>query len=247
MILVDPRIGSAHLIEPLRKRLNCKVKGQRLNGGDLCFMGNGPDGEMAIGIELKEIRDFLGSMRSGRLAGDQIVKMSQDYQMSFVIIQGLWRPGRTGLLEVWRGGKFQTLDLAAKGSGLHKCFHYAEPFKHLVSLSVVKNIIVLRSSNVEETIWQIIHLYEWFQKPWDHHRSTDPIKLQTEVVFHRISLLRKIASVLPGIGWTRSAAVEKAFISVFHMVNAPVESWEAIQGIGPKLARSVWTAIREHV
>jgi ERCC4-type nuclease len=246
-IIVDPRVGSKHMIEPLRRRVMCRVKLAKpmLNSGDVCFSGNGPTGEVMIGIEIKKLRDFLGSMRSDRMAGDQIVKMSEDYAMVFVIVEGLWKPGPNDALMARRGKDWQPLDLAAKESGGGGGFKYGEMFKHMVSLNLRKNVMLLVSHSEDETATQIAHLYAWFQRDWDAHNSTDPVKLQCEVTFARVSLLRKMAAELPGIGWTRSKTVERAFISVQQMVNASVEQWESLDGIGAKTARRVWSALRE--
>jgi len=247
MILVDPRVGSKHLLDPLNLKVNCTVKGSRLHSADVCFEGNGPDGPIAIGIELKKLRDMLGSMRSERLAGDQVVKMAHDYEMCFIIIEGIWKPNSwNDDLMTMMGRVMRPLNLSA-GTGTRKpiTFKYGELFKHIISLSVLKNVIVLWSSGPVETVAQIAHLYAWWQRDWEAHRSTDPIKLQTEVTFTNVSLLRKMAAELPGIGWVRSKEVEKAFISVFHMVNASQEEWQKIPGIGRGTANKAWKVLRE--
>lgn len=256
-ILVDPRAGKTNrmsssehldkLVKLLQARVTTKVKVARppLSAGDFCFLGNGPTGDVAVGVELKEVRDFLGSMRTDRLAGDQIRSMSQIYDFSYVLIYGLWKPAANDDMLTIQGSKWVSLSLAAKGQMNH--FKYGELFRHVLSLEILKNVMVLRAGSVEEAMAQIGHLYAWWQRDWDAHRSTDPVKLQTEVVFARISLLRKMAAELPGIGWTRSKAVESAFMSVHAMVNAPVEAWESIEGIGPTIARRVWKALRDRV
>ncbi len=54
MIVIDPRTGSRELFEPIRKRVNGDVVYARppLHSGDVAFMGEGPDGECTIGVEL---------------------------------------------------------------------------------------------------------------------------------------------------------------------------------------------------
>lgn len=251
MILVDPRVGRKNgqtsaerldtIVNSLRRKVNCTVRGAkpRLNSGDFAFEGNGPDGSMMIGVEWKTVGDACGSMRTDRLAADQLKAMSDDYGMSFVVLQGLWRPGNNGVLMTIKGHEWKPLTLAAKS------FQYSELFKYLISMSVKKNVVVFRSMTEDETLCMIAELYRWWQTPWDKHRSMDPIKTQTELTFTRVSLLRKIAAELPGIGWTRSLAVDKAFISVQQMVSASVEQWESVEGIGPTMARRVHKALRE--
>lgn len=251
MILVDPRIGKkngqtsgerlTHIVSTLKSRLNCPVRGAkpRLDAGDFAFEGSGPDGNITIGVEWKTVGDACTSMRSDRLAADQIKGMSDLYGMSFVIVQGIWRHGRGGVIEVRYGKTWKPLNLATKS------FQYSELFKFMVSLSVKKNVVVIRTTTEDETLWALSYLYQWWQTPWDKHRSTDPIKTQTELCFTRVSLLRKMAAELPGIGWTRSIAVERAFLTVHHMVNADVAQWESIDGIGSKTAQKVYQLLRE--
>src|SRR5713226_5977932 len=137
MILVDNRVGSNHLVEPLRKRLHCDVVEEHLDSGDVAFEGFGPalaakDGgsTIRVGIELKVLGDMLGSMRSERFAGSQLVCMSEDYDISILIIQGHWQPGESGqLLTLTRNG-WKIMDLS-RGSSVSNCFQYAELFKHV--------------------------------------------------------------------------------------------------------------------
>ena len=54
-----------------------------------------------------------------------------------------------------------------------------------------------------------------------------------------VSLVRRVAKELPGIGWERSLLVEETFDSVRTMVNAPLEEWLEIEGIGKGIATKV--------
>ena len=250
MIIIDSRIGSKHLLEPIKSRVHCPVTLATLEGGDVAFEGNGPNGlGYTIGIELKQLEDMLGSMRSGRLAGDQLHKMSADYDMCYLIVQGQYRPDERGNITVQRRRNGRTewtvLDLAANHEKASVCFRYSELDKFIVSLEMKKNVVVVRSTTVMETVWQIINRYNWWQKAWEAHDSTDPIKTQAQMVFSKVSLLRDMASRLPGIGWTRSKEVEKTFRSIHHMVNAPVEMWLAVEGVGEKTAHNVWNELRK--
>jgi ERCC4-type nuclease len=247
MILCDPRIGSKDLVGPIQKHVNCEVRlaKPQLNSGDICFSGNGPAGaakdggsDLLIGIELKTVTDFIASARSSRLAGFQLVNMAEDYDVCYLLIEGSIRPAKSGVLLTLTRGGWKPVLLAAKG------VMYSEVFKHCLSLSILKNVIVLRSSSREETIQQIACTYQWWQREYDSHQSTEGIKLQSQLSLTRVSLLRKIASEIPGIGFTKSAAVEKAFISVSHMLNADVETWAEIPGIGERLATRIWTDLR---
>lgn len=255
MILVDPRVGERNnvprserleaIIKSLRTKVRSKVKeaSPMLSGGDFYFEGNGPEGPgFRVGIEWKTLSDFLGSMRSGRLS-EELKSMNRICDLSFVITQGIWRVDRTGALVTLSGRDWRPVT-----AGTKECFRYAEMFKHWVSMCVKKNVMVLHSANEEETMWMVAHLHDWFQVDWDEHNSTDPIKVQTEVTFTKVTLVRQLAAVLPGIGWKRSREVEKEFMHedepVVAMVTAPIERWKSIEGIGDKTARRIWKALR---
>lgn len=53
-----------------------------------------------------------------------------------------------------------------------------------------------------------------------------------------LTLVRRAACLLDGISWLKSADVDKAFPSVFHMCSATEEEWLAIPGIGSILAKN---------
>jgi len=59
----------------------------------------------------------------------------------------------------------------------------------------------------------------------------------------RPTVTRRIAALLPHIGWTKSQLVEKRFGTVYNMVHAAEHEWLDIEGIGPKIARDVQIAI----
>ncbi len=56
-------------------------------------------------------------------------------------------------------------------------------------------------------------------------------------------MLRRVAKELPGIGWERSLAVEKHFVSVLAMMLAKSPEWEKVDGIGKTLAQKIVKAI----
>lgn len=247
MIYIDPRQGSGELLEPIKARVNGQAQLCQMEGGDFAFEGNGPNGVVSIGIERKMIGDMLSSMRSGRYAGDQLVKMGSLFDVVYLIVEGLYRPSTDGMLETFSHGTWQDLNLATKDQkshGAHRVFLYAELDKFLSSLEIQKNVIVLRSTRTVETVWQIVNRYNWWQREWDEHHSTEAIKLQAEVTLFKCSLLRKVASELPGIGWHRSKVVDQHFLTVEKMVCADANEWASLDGIGATTANRVWKALR---
>lgn len=241
MILVDKRVGSSFtsshgkhfdMYKAIYDRTNGNASLTLLPSGDFAFEGNGPTGPVYVGVERKAIRDMLGSMRSDRYAGIQARNMSDDYDVCYLIVEGLYRPNVDGILETPIGGGWAPLTLASKGGQI---FQYSELDKHLTSMELRKNVIMVRSTSPIETVWQVVNRYQWWQKQWDSHQSSDPIKVQTEVRFAKTSWLREIASRLPGVGWERSKLIEDHFENIYEFVNAFSSEIRAA-GIGEKLA-----------
>jgi ERCC4-type nuclease len=239
MLLVDSREGSRDLSIPLRSE-GLEAELAELEYADVCWMGQGPGGLIPVGVELKTVRDLLSSMRSGRLAGRQIPGMLASYDYSYLLVEGVFRPNpQTGVLEEPRRGGWQELRLGASR------FYYDDVELFLTSLDTLTPLRVRRTRSRTETIRAILLLYRWWQKPWEDHGSLKvlyggppPSPLPVE---H--SLLRKFAVQLPGVGWERSAAVERSFSSVAEAVSANESRWRQIDGIGKVLSRRIVNAI----
>lgn len=253
MILVDSRVGSSFttsqgrkfdILKALKERTNGNAATATLDSGDFVFEGNGPTGNVFVGIERKALGDALGSMRSSRYAGDQAKRMSYAYDVCYLLIEGLYRPSADGLLETHNGREWKPYTLAAKGPQAKQYWQYSELDKHIVSMENKKNIVMVRSGSPMETVWQIVNRYQWWQKPWDSHQSCDPIKLQAELMFSEVSLLRSMANQIPGIGWERSKLVEQYFGSINRMADALSSEWREA-GFGEKLAVKFYSLMRK--
>jgi ERCC4-type nuclease len=98
-LLIDDRVGSRELIEhPCIKPLASLT---RLHSGDVAILGNGPNGRLALGLELKSLADVLASFDTGRLQATQIEAMREDYDVQWVLIYGRWRASSDGYLLRW--------------------------------------------------------------------------------------------------------------------------------------------------
>lgn len=237
-ILVDSRVGAVELIPRLRSMMPGKVDKCRLVSADITFDGNGPGGTVAIGIERKRVGDLMGSIRSGRLSGEQLVAMNQIYQFVYLVVEGLYRPSSDGFIEVHVRGKWRDLVL-----GRQK-FLYSELDNYLTTVELNANVMVRRTASEYETCVQVVDLYRWWNKEWDRHHAHEAIKHQEGVTLKRASLLRRVAAELPGVGWIRSGAVEKHFASIQEMTIANERDWVQIEGIGPGIAKRVVKALR---
>lgn len=104
MLLLDPRAGSARFEEPLEK-LQVPVRMQRLNSGDAAFAGMGPEGPVAVGIEIKTAAEAVGAVADGRFASNQLPHMRTEYDVIWMLVYG--RIGRDAAGEVRLDGRQQ--------------------------------------------------------------------------------------------------------------------------------------------
>src|SRR5437016_923212 len=98
ILLIDDRIGSRELL-PHFKSFDVRTEVCHLESADAAFVGYGPDGPIYIGIERKVISDLVASIRSKRLSGHQLAGLIENYDVSILLVEGIYRPGANGELE----------------------------------------------------------------------------------------------------------------------------------------------------
>lgn len=210
----------------------------RLRFGDVAFPGQGPEGPVKVGMELKTLEGLLTDRVTGRFVGHQVPGMQAEYQYRYLIVEGPVRPGRDGLMEVPLGpGRW-----AAPPSAMM----YLDYLRYLSSIRVQGGFMVESTGNKLDTAYTIAATYGWWQQPWEAHRSLKAFSQVTPgvVLLSEPSLLRLWAKELPKVGWERSEAVERKFRSPLAMAQASVEDWQSVPGIGEGISWLVWRAIR---
>lgn len=236
-IYVDSRVGSKDLY-PLFLKRQVPVELVPLPYGDACFVGRGPSGPEVIGVERKRIRDLVASLVSDRLMGHQLPGLVDAYRFRWVVVEGVYRTGASGYLEVPRGrGDWGLLEPRLLGAGLDGW---------LLTLQLRGGTFVQRTRDAEDTADWLSSLHAWWTgKAWHEHQGHLALPPQIDGPFGtKPSLLRKVAATLPGIGFERSADVEQAFVNVVDLVMAEEARWRTIKGIGPVLARGIVEALR---
>lgn len=257
MIYLDDRIGSRELQQPLEKRA-LPVRLTRLDCGDAFWFGYGPgDALLRVGVEIKSVGDLLTCIRDGRFAGHQLRAMVDAYDVRYLVIEGLMkqRPSDDALL-VWndRGKRYEEQRGRFSFSSVHK---YLATIRFLCGFEIV---------HVEDrehgTAAMLQAEYQWWRKRWQDHdghkafvqqkrkasSKLDPSrdgKLDSVNLAGAHSFERRVAKEFPLVSWERSADVCEHFENVHEMVNASVEEWQAIEGIGPVIAQKVYDALRK--
>lgn len=224
MIFVDDRSGSKDLIGPLTAA-GVEAEITRLETGDVCFNGRGNNGvPVLIGIERKRLdsSDFIQSMRSGRLVGEQLPKMlgpDGAFEQAWLFVEGQWKTDKFGRLLIHRNREWKP----PKGN-----MYTAEMEKHLLTLSVCGGLHVRFTDSRDDTVRCLVDLYHWWcDKDLDRHGSH--LAVHRPLGFIKLSDFRETVSRFPGVGLATSLAVEKRFNhSLRQACNASVNDWAGI-------------------
>lgn len=233
MIMVDPRAGSGHLLAPIRS-LGVEVELVELPFADIAFIGVGPDSRpVPVGIEVKKLGDLLACIGNGRFSGHQLPGLLGDYESVWLLVEGLWRPDATGVLETPMHGGWRPLQYG------NRRWMYREVDNFLLTLTLKAGVRVIRTGSSRETAQSLVDLYKWWTvKGWDGHKSHLAIHqiAPPTALLRKPSLMRVLASNLPNVGWERSLAVERHFASIRAMVAAGAKEWAKVEGIGKGIA-----------
>ena len=234
LVLIDDRAGSRDLAPYVPDSVLV-----RLESADVEWSGNGPEGEVRVGAEVKKLGDLVSSIQNGRLVGHQIPKMVEEYDYCYLIIGEIWRCGGENAIEVWRKGRWMEAKTGRLG--------FTALQGILNSLSVMWEVRTVVASDTPECGELVRCLARWWAKPWEGHKGHRAIytgaRAKVALKDGKATFTRKVASILPGVGVDRSAAVEGAFPTVADMVVASREEWEEVPGIGKVTAKLVMEAL----
>lgn len=173
-------------------RMVGRSKDESTSSADVYFSGNGPSGDISIGIELKKISDWIESLKTGRLVGTQISAMMETFDVVWILVYGPCRPNTDinsptyGSLRVphgYRPNQWRDYRVGKRKSPVP--YSYGERFFASPSLTmeVVKDeqgkqliqsskIRAYRVLDIEEAAWWIGEcLYPVWQKKWTDHSS----------------------------------------------------------------------------
>lgn len=240
MILVDPRVGSGRAdrggdLLPYIQSLKVKAEKAPLSFGDAAFEGFGPKGTIAVGIERKRLSDILNCVDDARFAGHQRVGMSQMYQFSILVIEGVWKPDTaTGYLMecvqtlTWKPYRYRS-----------QMVRYSKLFRYLLSIQL-SGIPVIITRDIEHTAYNIVECYHYFQKKWEDHTSQLEIqKVAIPTLNGRPSLAMKWANALDGVGVKSGQDAAALFKTGIKLAQADEMEWMKIKGIGVQTAQSI--------
>lgn len=210
---------------------------------DCCF--SSVDNELVC-IERKKVGDMAQCVNDGRFLNQMITCKENGADYLFLVLEGRYRRNpEDGVLEipVWvtfvnAGGYYRRRQ---EWVPVKPFMQFSRFDQYLTELSRDAGIVVKHSENVAGTVDVVLALYQNFQKPGREHQSLKKVFKPNPptVQLVRPSLVQRVASELPGIGWERSKVVAEHFPTVLDMVRAGWEEWADLDGIGKKTAQAV--------
>lgn len=244
-IALDNRTGSKELA-PLFLPYGIQPRVGRLDFGDVAFEGNGPRGRSAIAIERKQMEELITSIQSKRLSGFQLPGMADAYDYGYLIVEGLWRPGAYGEMQIGRGSLDTEKTFGGRWLPSYERLNHRSVDNYLSTLELHAGIIYRRSLTPVETVAIIVDLYHWWNdKLWHEHSSHLAVyapataasgKGRLNLAHREASWLEKMAMQLPGLD-KKAQVVAEHFRSPRAMANASLEDWVEIKGIGKPTAK----------
>jgi len=232
MILVDSRVGSAEFAKLLPKDI-CEVT--FLEYADFMIEGKGYDGAAhLVGIERKTLSDFVQSINSGRLINHQLPGLLNNYNTVYIILEGMFKYDLKSGNVMHRVGK--SWIPVQYGKTTYKVNRIVGV---LNTLSVTKNVIVIRTTGKTETARYLISLHHWWtSKNLEEHTSAEvkdiqPIQLTRQPMTYRIALQ------LPGIGAKKAMEIAKHFKTPLALVTASAYEYMQIPVIGKGIAKRI--------
>lgn len=241
MILVDPRAGSNELVHPLRAA-GLPVEEHTLEFGDVAFLGRGENGTgVYVCVEHKKLPDLVQSLNSDRLVGHQLTGMLGVYDRCYLVVEGDWSVDNTGRIIV-PNRKFRSRWELLKGAPAASVLE-----QRVMTLETRGGLRIRWTRNQEETIRYVCALYRfWCDRDLDAHRSHLAIHAPDldRALLVPVSDERRVYASFPDISYTRSAAVERHFATVWDAANALEPEWAKVDGIGKTLASKIVKFLR---
>lgn len=233
MIIVDAAVGSKELL-PLIRGMGVMCDKAPLQYGDACFVGKGPEGDLAVGVERKTLHDMLSCIEDSRYTAHQRLGMKRLYNVSFLVIEGMWRPREDGQMMESRDG---CTWFVCRPHG--KPIMYRNLRRYLFSI-MYSGVVVLYTRNIYHTAHDICELFHYHSKPWHKHTSLLEIqKLAIPQLTGKPKLVRKWAQDIDGIGSKFGEEAARLFKTPIRLANSEEKDWLKIPGIGVKTAQEI--------
>lgn len=237
-ILIESSDGSKDLINhpPLDTIANLAS----FPSGDVAINGNGPNGPVSVGIELKTISDLMTSSITGRLT-TQLERMVTTYHRVWILTYGTLatNPASHLLATNVRGRLVPVM------RGTTTPFQFTEYYSLLHEISEC-NVHHHHVPDYPSAALWIAHTAKFWAKPYRCHDRLATLELPTTTLIpryaagddenDRMKITMRMAACLPHISKGRALTIAQHFASIRDMLTATVAQWVNIPGIGDTTA-----------
>lgn len=240
-------------MRPYLKPYGIAVEIAKLDAGDVAFVGNGPNGDVSIGIERKVITDLVQCIRDRRLSGFQLIGsetqpgLLESYDYVYLVIEGIFKAGDKGVLYHYRHDDWEPLYLGSSPVLFLEVDSFLSSLELRAVTRIGEPVRVHRTGTIRQTAAHIATLYDnWTGKRWDQHHAHQDIYTRAPQIYGRkasfvkptINLVVKMAAQLQGVH-SKAMAIGKKFKTPIDMVQATEKDWASIDGIGKVLAKRI--------
>jgi ERCC4-type nuclease len=116
----------------------------------------------------------------------------------------------------------------------------------LNSLMLLCGVQVKRARDEAELARQVLDLYVWFQKPIEDHSTTLADRFYvSDFMGVEIPLVRRVLKEFKGVSTGRSKALAAKYRTVGQLAGAQVEELMEVEGVGRKVAESIYGEIHK--
>jgi len=240
-LLLDRRVGSIelhpHLLTP---HSVCDLDyGDAVVVGHTTLPGESDPRDVMVGIERKRIRDLISSMESGRLVAHQLPGMGEEYDRSYLVIEGLWQTNKKGELEIWQGKGFRPLRYGKRVYGSKEVHSF------LISVRELFGVPTLFTPNLLNTASWIDHIHRWYNKK--KHRTAETMMVNPVPAapgFKRPKTLARMLVGMDGIGGRKALDIAHHFGSMMELMAASVTDIMEVEGVGQTIAEGIYRQLR---
>lgn len=228
MILIDSRVGSNDLERMIKNypvKVPCSLA--QLDCADFVLTGVGPSGFLTIAGEIKTLDDFI-ACRVSRRMDDQLLRMSQTYNVRWLIVIGQWRGGRaigtdSIALEVFDEKKQKFVEKAIEGKVVTLAY-----LENYLSGPILHGVARARSfANKRDFVAWLVTIYKKWQQPFPEGLAQDQeITIPLDPLWTP-AFRATVQSVkgFPDIGRNYAVAAALKWGHLHGMVNAEANEW----------------------
>jgi ERCC4-type nuclease len=161
---------------------------------------------------------LISSIRSERLPGHQLPGLQRTYDFRWLLIEGLWRSTRKGLLQVEHRGRWQDVQGRMTVSELNK---------RVLVMLLRGGLIPWYTTTRHQTLEWVRDLYRtWTDVALDQHQSH--LAIYEPPTLCPVTQFRRTVKTLPDVGLKASLAAQQTFGSLKHAINAGIAEWASV-------------------